>query len=85
MQSGRSRARGAVPPSSRLGQPLPKEVDALVIDCLRKNPDDRPQDAGELLARVASYHLGGQWSCAHAKAWWQARLPDLAAPLQAPG
>ena len=67
-----------VPPSSRLGRPLPKEVDAFVLDCLRKNPDDRPQDAGELLARITSYHLAGQWSGAHARAWWQARLPELA-------
>ena len=72
-----------VAPSSRLGRPLPKEVDAFVIDCLRKNPDDRPNDASELLARIASYHLAGQWSGAHAKAWWQARLPDFAAPLGA--
>jgi eukaryotic-like serine/threonine-protein kinase len=72
-----------VPPSSRLGRPLPKEVDALVIDCLRKNPDDRPSDASELLARITSCHLAGQWSGAHAKAWWQARLPHFAAPLGA--
>ncbi len=72
-----------VPPSSRLGRPLPKEIDALVIDCLRKNPDDRPNDAGELLTRISSCHLASQWSGAHARAWWQARLPELAAPLAA--
>lgn len=72
-----------VPPSSRLGRPLPKEVDAFVIDCLRKNPDDRPKDAGELLARIGSYHLASQWSGAHARTWWEARLPALAAPIGA--
>ena len=72
-----------VPPSNRLGRPLPKEVDALVLDCLRKNPDDRPKDAGELLDRITSYQLAGQWSAAHARSWWQSRLPDLAAPLAA--
>jgi serine/threonine-protein kinase len=72
-----------VPPSSRLGRPLPRDVDALVLDCLRKNPDDRPTDAGELLARIASCHLAGQWSSTHARTWWQARLPELAAPLGA--
>ena len=73
----------AVPPSSRLGRPLPKEVDALVLECLRKNPDDRPQDAGELLARITAYQLVNQWSGAHARAWWQARLPELTGSLVA--
>jgi serine/threonine-protein kinase len=73
-----------VPPSSRLGRPLPKEVDKLVLDCLRKNPDDRPNDAAELLARITSHQLGSQWSGAHAKAWWQARAPELTGAL-APG
>jgi eukaryotic-like serine/threonine-protein kinase len=72
-----------VPPSSRLGRPLPNEVDSLVLDCLRKNPDDRPQDAGELLARITAYQLANQWSGAHARAWWQARLPELAGSLVA--
>ncbi len=72
-----------VPPSSRLGRPLPKEIDAFVIDCLRKNPDDRPKDAAELLKRITSCHLASQWTGAHARAWWQARLPALAAPLTA--
>jgi serine/threonine-protein kinase len=72
-----------VPPSSRLGRPLPKEVDMLVLDCLRKNPEDRPGDAGEVLARMTAYHLGGQWTGAHAKAWWQARLPELTGALAA--
>jgi serine/threonine-protein kinase len=72
-----------VPPSSRVGRALPKEVDAFVIDCLRKNPDDRPKDAAELLARITSCHLAGQWSGAHARAWWQTRLPHFTAPLGA--
>jgi hypothetical protein len=72
-----------VPPSSRLGRPLPTEVDSLVLDCLRKNPDDRPQDAGELLARITAYQLANQWSGAHARAWWQARLPELTGSLVA--
>jgi len=72
-----------VPPSSRLGRPLPKEVDKLVLDCLRKNPEERPNDAAELLARITSHHLGSQWSGAHAKAWWQARQPELTGALAA--
>ena len=32
-----------VPPSARLGQPLTKELDQFVLDCLRKKPEDRPR------------------------------------------
>ena len=70
-----------VPPSSRLGAPLPREIDAFVLDCLRKNPADRPRDAGELLERINAYNLAGRWSNVHARSWWQARLPELAEPL----
>jgi serine/threonine-protein kinase len=72
-----------VPPSRRAGVALPREVDAFVLDCLRKNPADRPQDAGELLERINAYNLASRWSNAHARSWWQARLPQLAVPLAA--
>jgi hypothetical protein len=71
------------PPSTRLGAALPAAVDAFVLDCLRKNPADRPQDARELLNRIAAHNLAGGWSNADAESWWQARLPALAAPLPA--
>jgi serine/threonine-protein kinase len=73
----------AVPesPSSRLGATLPAEVDAFVLDCLRKNPDDRPQDARQLLNRINEHNLAGKWSNAAAESWWQDQLPKLAAPL----
>jgi serine/threonine-protein kinase len=72
-----------IPPSARIGQPFTKELDRLVLDCLRKNPDERPRDAAALLDRISSSHLAGAWSDAHARSWWQARLPELAAPLDA--
>ena len=74
-----------VPPSARLGAALPREVDQFVLDCLRKNPDDRPEDAGELLERIHAYNLAGRWSTSQARAWWKARLPGLAEPLTVAG
>ena len=67
-----------VPPSSRLGAPLPREVDTICPRLSPEEPDDRPQDAGELLDRIAACNLAGRWSNAQARAWWQARLPALA-------
>ncbi|HEX6164865.1 MAG TPA: serine/threonine-protein kinase [Vicinamibacterales bacterium] len=70
-----------VPPSARLGRPLPEALDRLVVDCLRKKPADRPGDAAELLDRLSSAHFPDTWSNSAASLWWQARLPHLAGPL----
>lgn len=70
-----------VAPSQRVPGGLPREVDDLVLWCLKKDPADRPQDAGELLSAIRERHLARGWSNDHARAWWQARLPELSGPL----
>jgi hypothetical protein len=70
-----------VAPSERVQGGLPREVDEFVLSCLRKAPDDRPADAGELLAAITSMNLARGWSNDHARTWWQARLPELSGPL----
>ena len=70
-----------VAPSVRVTDGLPREVDELVLSCLRKAPEDRPQDAGELLDALKALNLSRGWSNDHARAWWQARLPELSGPL----
>ena len=67
----------AVPPSSRLGAALPREVDTFVLDCLRKNPNDRPQDAAELLEGYRVHLAGG---VEHAVAGWCSRLRSWPCP-----
>ncbi len=60
-----------VPPSERLGRELPVELEALVMQCLAKNPDDRPQSAGEIHQRLAACQEIESWSQADARAWWE--------------
>jgi serine/threonine-protein kinase len=43
-----------VPPSQRTGNPIPAELERLVLACLAKEPDDRPQSASELNAALAA-------------------------------
>ncbi len=42
------------PPSSRADQPIPKELDALILDCLAKDRAERPLSAAALHARLTT-------------------------------
>ncbi|MEJ2581905.1 MAG: serine/threonine-protein kinase [Acidobacteriota bacterium] len=61
-----------IPPSERLGREVPFELEAVVMQCLAKNPDDRPQSAGEIRARLAASLEVPRWRQVDAQAWWQA-------------
>src|SRR3954451_7590159 len=43
-----------VPPPSQLVQGIPPAVDALAVRATRRDPDQRPQDAGAFLAEVVA-------------------------------
>jgi tRNA A-37 threonylcarbamoyl transferase component Bud32 len=70
-----------VAPSERVPGGLPREVDDLVLSCLRKEPADRPTNAAAVLAAIKAANLAKGWSNDHARTWWQARLPELSGPL----
>jgi len=59
------------PPSRRLGQPVPADLEAVLLSCLAKKASDRPQSASELLERVHSCASMGEWTDAEARAWWR--------------
>jgi serine/threonine-protein kinase len=64
-----------VPPSERTELPIPKELDAVVLACLAKNPSDRPQTARELASRLEAVPVVGEWTPTLARAWWDAHQP----------
>jgi serine/threonine-protein kinase len=70
-----------VPPSQRTELPIPPELDALVMSCLEKDPDKRPQNAEELLRFRWDCRTCERWTNTHASLWWQMHLPDLTGPL----
>jgi serine/threonine-protein kinase len=70
-----------VPPSSRTELKIPRELDELVLACLEKNPDNRPQDAGELWKLACGTTCSEGWTQAAAKNWWEVHLPELTGPL----
>jgi serine/threonine protein kinase len=70
-----------LPPSQRTELRIPAEIDAMVLACLEKNPDRRPQDAAALLQMMEQCTTCTTWSNARAREWWQTHLPDLSGPL----
>ena len=59
-----------VPPSVRVGQPLPDGLDAVVLACLAKEPQDRPQGAMDL-SRMLTDIRDVRWSPDQAAEWWR--------------
>ncbi len=72
-----------VPPSQITANPISAEMDEIVLRCLAKNPEDRPQSTLELCALLmTSPHAQDSTPEARA-AWWQAfyaRKKPAAAP-----
>jgi tRNA A-37 threonylcarbamoyl transferase component Bud32 len=60
-----------VPPSQRSGLEVPQDLEALILDCLAKDPKQRPADAASVGFRLAACEDAQGWSQADARAWWQ--------------
>jgi serine/threonine-protein kinase len=60
------------PPSQRLGRPLPGALEALLLECLEKDPKLRPASASALRDRLAALAEGLPWRDERARAWWDA-------------
>ena len=50
-----------IPPSQRIGKPVPPELERLILKCLAKDPMDRPQSAA-LLAQALEFIPTPAWS-----------------------
>lgn len=61
------------PPSKRLGRPLPADLEALVLSCLAKEPDERPESARALARALDACAVNAPWNEAAAESWWRER------------
>jgi len=65
------------PPSTRLGAPVAKDLEAVLLACLAKRPDDRPASAHVLRERLRACAAAGRWTNARAAQWWAVHRHEL--------
>jgi serine/threonine-protein kinase len=64
-----------IPPSQRTELPVPKSIEEIVLQCLEKDPDKRPQSAWDLARRMERLTDIPRFCRDSAQKWWQTHLP----------
>jgi serine/threonine-protein kinase len=66
------------PPSQRLAG-VPADLEAVILQCLEKDPSRRPAGAHELRRQLEGCQDFGGWTSDRARAWWEGHREALAA------
>jgi serine/threonine protein kinase len=66
-------------PSSRAASPILPELEALILECLEKDPDKRPESARSLQSRLRAIPVDSPWTRERAEHWWSLHAPDASA------
>ncbi len=74
-----------VPPSARSEFAIPSALDALVLECLAKQPSARPATATLLGQRLTASIVEDPWTPEAAHQWWELHRVTLAGPASAGG
>jgi eukaryotic-like serine/threonine-protein kinase len=62
-------------PSNRLGRPISASLEAVLLKCLAKLPQDRPASANELAEELSRCTTAQPWTRKNADDWWQKNYP----------
>jgi len=65
------------PPSVRTEQAISPDLEALILACMHKEADKRPQTIRDVLKSLRAVQPSVEWSECQAHDWWQDQAPDL--------
>ncbi len=71
------------PPADLSENEIPASLNALVLDCLAKDPNARPASARDFRHRLDESENATAWNNERAKRWWTAHMPGPTAGLGA--
>lgn len=71
------------PPSSRVDTPIAPELERIVLACLEKDRERRPQSAVKLRELLAAIPFAEPWSRERSARWWQEHRPELGSTAMA--
>jgi hypothetical protein len=71
-----------VPPSERTELPIPATLEHLVLACLAKKPEERPQNARQLAQSLDTIDCM-TWGEEDARRWWSQHQPQQASTSDA--
>ncbi len=60
--------------SERLGKPVSADLEQIVMQCLEKDPEKRPQSAYEVILELSKCQSDGKWSIQDASQWWDQQM-----------
>jgi len=58
------------PPSERVGRKIQADLESVLLRCLEKKPEDRPQSAEELSEMLGACETDAVWTRGMARDWW---------------
>ena len=66
-----------VPPSMRSELSIPEQLEAILMQCLEKDPAKRPSSALELDSQLARVRCDTPWTNERAQDWWTVHVPEV--------
>ena len=63
-------------PSSIAPQPLPEELDLIIVSCVEKKRENRPQRIVDLVEAFDALAADYRWTQREAEAWWTSSAPN---------
>jgi len=54
---------------------MPEDLDRIVLACLEKVPEKRPDSALELLRMLGASSVANRWTARDAEKWWRDHAP----------